>query len=277
MRPTQQKQRSRGRGNGSGNNINASGGSRGKGQNPLTRTYDSSGPDVKIRGTAQHIAEKYTTLARDAQSMGDRVMAENYLQHAEHYNRLIAAAQAMFQERFVREERGEYSERENVMDSEDSDNQDMEEGFVAPQQSYSESRPETRQEPRQDRQETRHERQSPEPRSHEQRQPREPRQNVEPHAPPQEPRQYAQRQSREQPPRLGEPMMDGSGPQPMIEGTPVEVAIEEAATSSQNRGPSSRHRGAGRPRRPPHRADIAEEGANDSEVSDVGVTSEIAE
>jgi len=68
-----------------------------KGPNPLTRSYESNGPDVKIRGTAQQIAEKYATLARDAQSSGDRVMAENYLQHAEHYNRLIAAAMAQVQ------------------------------------------------------------------------------------------------------------------------------------------------------------------------------------
>jgi hypothetical protein len=64
-----------------------------KGPNPLTRTYESNGPDVKIRGTAHHVAEKYLQLARDAQSSGDPVMAENYLQHAEHYFRLIAAAQ----------------------------------------------------------------------------------------------------------------------------------------------------------------------------------------
>ena len=64
-----------------------------KGPNPLTRSYESNGPDVKIRGTAHHVAEKYLQLARDAQSSGDPVMAENYLQHAEHYFRLIAAAQ----------------------------------------------------------------------------------------------------------------------------------------------------------------------------------------
>ena len=56
-----------------------------KGPNPLTRSYESNGPDVKIRGTAHHIAEKYLQLARDAQSSGDPVMAESYLQHAEHY------------------------------------------------------------------------------------------------------------------------------------------------------------------------------------------------
>jgi hypothetical protein len=64
-----------------------------KSQNPLTRVYESNGPDVKIRGTASHIAEKYIQLARDAQSSGDPVAAENYYQHAEHYFRLIAAAQ----------------------------------------------------------------------------------------------------------------------------------------------------------------------------------------
>jgi hypothetical protein len=65
-----------------------------KGPNPLTRSYESNGPDVKVRGTALHIAEKYMQLARDAQSSGDRVQAENYLQHAEHYYRIVSAAQA---------------------------------------------------------------------------------------------------------------------------------------------------------------------------------------
>ncbi|MEZ5791905.1 MAG: DUF4167 domain-containing protein [Nitratireductor sp.] len=79
MRPQQQKNRMRGRGR--------------KQPNPLSRNYESNGPDVKIRGNASHIAEKYSQLARDAQSAGDRVMAENYLQHAEHYYRIIAASQ----------------------------------------------------------------------------------------------------------------------------------------------------------------------------------------
>ena len=60
----------------------------------MSRNYELSGPDVKIRGTAMHIAEKYSSLARDAMSSGDTVAAENYLQHAEHYNRIILAAQA---------------------------------------------------------------------------------------------------------------------------------------------------------------------------------------
>jgi len=67
-------------------------------QNPLSRMYESNGPDVKIRGTASHVAEKYLQLARDAQSSGDPVAAENYYQHAEHYFRLIAAAREQFRQ-----------------------------------------------------------------------------------------------------------------------------------------------------------------------------------
>jgi len=80
MRQGQQSRRGRNRGR--------------KPQNSISRNYESSGPDVKIRGTAMHIAEKYASLARDAHSSGDSVAAENYLQHAEHYNRIILAAQA---------------------------------------------------------------------------------------------------------------------------------------------------------------------------------------
>ena len=63
--------------------------------NPLTRSYDSHGPDVRIRGTALHVAERYLQLARDAHTGSNPVAAENYLQHAEHYFRLIATAQAV--------------------------------------------------------------------------------------------------------------------------------------------------------------------------------------
>jgi hypothetical protein len=78
MRQGQQNRRGRGRSNR-------------KGQSPLTRSFESTGPEVKIRGTPSHIAEKYMSLARDATSSGDPVLAENYLQHAEHYNRIIMA------------------------------------------------------------------------------------------------------------------------------------------------------------------------------------------
>ena len=53
------------------------------------QTYDSNGPDVRIRGNAHQVLEKYLTMARDASSQGDRIAAENYYQHAEHYFRVI--------------------------------------------------------------------------------------------------------------------------------------------------------------------------------------------
>jgi len=60
---------------------------------PLNRnhTFDSSGPDLRVRGTAQQLFEKYLQLGRDASSVGDRVMAESYFQHAEHYFRIVNA------------------------------------------------------------------------------------------------------------------------------------------------------------------------------------------
>ena len=58
----------------------------------INRVYESSGPDGKVRGTAQQIIEKYESLARDAATSGDRVAAENYNQHAEHYTRIMLAA-----------------------------------------------------------------------------------------------------------------------------------------------------------------------------------------
>jgi hypothetical protein len=82
--------------NGQNNNKNRMRGRNRRGHNPMTRVYESNGPDVKIRGTAHHIAEKYAQLARDAQSSGDPVAAEGYLQHAEHYFRMIMAAQVQF-------------------------------------------------------------------------------------------------------------------------------------------------------------------------------------
>jgi hypothetical protein len=86
MRQGQQNnKRMRGRGGGGGGR---------KPSNPLQRSYESNGPDVKIRGNALHVAEKYVQLARDASSAGDRVAEQSYLQHAEHYYRIVTAAQA---------------------------------------------------------------------------------------------------------------------------------------------------------------------------------------
>ena len=164
MRPGQQNKRGRGRNSGNGR----------KSGNPLSRTYDSTGPDVKIRGTAQHVAEKYAALARDALGSGDTVMAENYLQHAEHYNRIIATAQAAMQERYQREER-ENREQPPAVDAEQAPAEEKE---------------------------------------------------------------------------AAEFVVDGTGPQPVISGTPVEIAIEEEGTAQPQRRQSTRRRAPVRQRRP---------------------------
>lgn len=222
MRPGQQNKRGRGRGN-NNNNNNGGGGNNNnnnfnrKGGNPLTRTYDSSGPDVKIRGTAQHIAEKYAQLARDAQSSGDRVIAENYLQHAEHYNRIIAAAQAQMQERFQRDDRQDYNDRDGAdRDGDDMDAGDNDDVVIV---------------------------QPPHQQQREQQQA----------APVAAPVQQAE-------------AIDGSGPQPEIDGIPAEVAMEDEGSAAPQRERQPRRRNAGsRPRRPRRGAEgeaAGEEGAS---------------
>lgn len=98
--------RPRGRNGGHGgghhhnNHGNHGGGGNNAGRrfNPRVQTFDSNGPDVRIRGNAFQINEKYVTLARDAASSGDRVLAESYLQHAEHYQRMLNEAAIEFGE-----------------------------------------------------------------------------------------------------------------------------------------------------------------------------------
>ena len=58
---------------------------------PRSHTYESSGPEVKVRGSAAQVLERYLAMARDASAAGDRIAAENYLQHAEHYYRVLNA------------------------------------------------------------------------------------------------------------------------------------------------------------------------------------------
>lgn len=186
MRPNQQNRRMRGRGNNR------------KGPNPLTRSYESNGPDVKIRGSAQQVADKYAALARDAQGSGDRVMAENYLQHAEHYNRIIAAAQQQQQ-----------AARESREEQEDSGAQE----------------------------------------------------------------QGASTGNQNQETQSG----DGSGPQPVINGTPAEVALEERSMpdGDANGGEKPAGKAPRRPRRPRKEpARQAEAGANDGASENVSAAPE---
>lgn len=75
---------------------------------PLNRNtvFDSNGPDVRLRGTAQQLFEKYLQLGRDATSAGDRVLAESYFQHAEHYFRILNAMQQVHQHQAPPQRRG---------------------------------------------------------------------------------------------------------------------------------------------------------------------------
>jgi hypothetical protein len=121
MRPNQHNKRSRGR-----SRHRGSSGGGGGGGNPLSRVYESNGPDVKVRGTAQTIAEKYLQLGRDAQASGDNVMSESYFQHAEHYLRILAAAQAYNQQMQQQHRRpGEEYEDDEGDDSGEGDSEDM--------------------------------------------------------------------------------------------------------------------------------------------------------
>jgi len=115
-----------------GRNNNNNNGSSRKGPNPLTRSYESNGPDVKIRGTAHHIGEKYLQLARDAQSSGDPVMAESYLQHAEHYFRLIASAQQAQQQSAYGYQRSAVEQMEADDDADDDDFASLPDRFASP-------------------------------------------------------------------------------------------------------------------------------------------------
>ena len=86
---TSNKSRSRNKNNNRRSNVG----------NVVNRVFDSSGPEGKVRGTPQQIIEKYTVLSRDAQLSGDRINAENFAQHAEHYQRLLSEAQREVAER----------------------------------------------------------------------------------------------------------------------------------------------------------------------------------
>ena len=129
MRNGQNNKRMRNRNNNNNNNNN----NNRRGQNPMTRVFESNGPDIKIRGTASHVAEKYVQLARDARSSGDPVAAENYYQHAEHYFRIVAAAHEQFRQNQPQPRPDAELATEDGDDEESFSNFGQEPGFV-PQQ-----------------------------------------------------------------------------------------------------------------------------------------------
>ena len=87
---------------------------------PLNRNhvFDSNGPDIRVRGTAQQLFEKYLQLGRDATSGGDRVMAEGYFQHAEHYFRILNAMNQAAQQN-QQPQNGQYQQRRPYQGGED--------------------------------------------------------------------------------------------------------------------------------------------------------------
>jgi hypothetical protein len=111
--------RSRSRSKGNRNRPNNQGG------NVVNRVFDSSGPEGKVRGTPQQIIEKYNQLARDAQLSNDRVAAENFQQHAEHYTRLLSEAQREIDARREEQER-QNRERQAERDRERAERQERE-------------------------------------------------------------------------------------------------------------------------------------------------------
>ncbi|KXV10422.1 DUF4167 domain-containing protein [Acetobacter malorum] len=117
-------------------NHRSSGGSGGtsrhlNGQIPMNRNhvFDSHGPDVRVRGTAQQLFEKYLQHGRDATGAGDRVAAEAYFQHAEHYFRIMnAMAQAAQQSQQERAERQASRQSRPQMNAGDETNENRQDG-----------------------------------------------------------------------------------------------------------------------------------------------------
>ena len=92
------------RSSGKSRNKNRNNGRRPNPGNVLNRVFDSAGPEGKVRGTPQQIIEKYQSLAHDSQLSGDRVSAENFQQHSEHYARLLLEAQKEIAEKSLAQE-----------------------------------------------------------------------------------------------------------------------------------------------------------------------------
>lgn len=96
--------------------------------NIVNRVFDSSGPEGKVRGTPQQIIDKYTQLTRDAQLANDRINAENFQQHAEHYTRLLGEGMREMEARREQQER-EQRERQRAREENNSrQQQDRSEG-----------------------------------------------------------------------------------------------------------------------------------------------------
>ncbi|MBB5047645.1 hypothetical protein HNR60_002402 [Rhodopseudomonas rhenobacensis] len=245
--------RLRNRNNNSNNNNNNN---NRRGQNPMTRVFESNGPDIKIRGTASHVAEKYVQLARDARSSGDPVAAENYYQHAEHYFRLIAAAQEQFRQNLPQQRTDNEMSDDSAEfgDNETYSNFGAEPGLVPVQ-----PQPFVPREPQRETQQR-----DPQPREQQQREPRDaqpyqPREQREPRDQPQ-PREHRPQPQYQPQPQPVIPVSDSvdrlpsfiTGPQPQINNAPgFEAAGGERFPPRRRRRPQGpRPEGAAAPAAP---------------------------
>ncbi len=121
-----------------------------QGGNVVNRVFDSSGPEGKVRGTPGQVIEKYNQLARDAQLSNDRVAAENFQQHAEHYLRLLSEAQREMDQRREEQER-QNRERQIERDRERAERQEREGNQpTAPQQDTPQASPDPAEAPQPD-------------------------------------------------------------------------------------------------------------------------------
>ena len=110
---------------GKSRNKNRNNGRRPNPGNVINRVFDSSGPEGKVRGTPQQIIDKYQSLAHDSQLSGDRVSAENFQQHSEHYARLLLEAQKEIAEKAVAQESIESSSVKEKTQSENVVNKEL--------------------------------------------------------------------------------------------------------------------------------------------------------
>ncbi len=103
---------------GKSRNRNKNNGRRPNPGNVINRVFDSAGPEGKVRGTPQQIIDKYLSLAHDSQLSGDRVSAENFQQHSEHYSRLLLDAQKEIAEKANQQEQNNSLEGQSLRSSE---------------------------------------------------------------------------------------------------------------------------------------------------------------
>ncbi len=217
------KNRSRGRNNNGGR----------KHLNPLSRNYESNGPDVKVRGNAAHVAEKYVQLARDAHASGDSVMAENYLQHAEHYFRIVSAAMPQQRDQFGQEIQSDESEDDDYGGDETADR------FEIPQ--FRQSQPQMQNGDRNNGQQPNGQQSNGQANG-------EPRQNGEQRSFDRPPRE--DRQPRFEPVRTEQPRVETPEPAESQEAAPVPVeAAPEAVANAANGDAEPRRVRERRPRR----------------------------